>query len=370
MLNALSQQFVLLSRLVCHVRMILLLVALVLVLLVLVFYRKRPTDTFPRILPVDSCFKWENAPPVPYRPFEGKKVYKMTMNLKSLADTPEDWILIENTYVRSTALRRAVCAKYPRNTLFAHPRDDVSVAVREFYTKVCTFLLERYPQYFYKDELGLIYNAINDEHIPLDASTCEPQYLILALASTIEEDFLILMKDNPENDDEEYVLRASLTGAPNGFDPSHGFNKPISHIHRPVPQYASKLRFSMAKFFSRLSSSELWMRTNWSIQPHKEVFNLEGNHGRPGEEIVPLEVHKMDFEEGVFLRVERQLFMRLPVSGANIMTVRTYLTPLKDIKKDGLGSDLVAAIDGLPEDVAFYKKRALWGDAVKQYMRQ
>lgn len=323
-----------------------------------------------RIPPVGADFQWEKALPVPYRPFEGKKVYKMTMNLKNLDKTPEDWLFIENTYVRNTTLRRGICQKYAKNTLFANPREDVTLAVREFYTKVTTFLLERYPQYFQKHaKRGLIYNAINGEHIPLDATSADSQELILVLSHTIEEDFLILMKDNPEDEEEEYILRASLTGAPNGFDPSHGFNKPISFIHQPVPQYASKLKFSMAKFFNRLSSSELWMRTNWAIQPHKNVFNLTGNHGRPGESVVPLQMEEVDFDEGAFLRVERQLFTRLPNSKANVMTVRTYLTPLKDIKKDGLGPDLIAAIDGLPEDVAFYKKRPLWGQAVKQYMQ-
>jgi len=49
-------------------------------------------------------------------------------------------------------------------------------------------------------------------------------------------------------------------------------------------------------------------------------------------------------------------------------TKNEILTLLKTIKQEGLGKELSRAIDGLPDDLAFYKKRNSWGEAVKEYL--
>ena len=87
--------------------------------------------------------------------------------------------------------------------------------------------------------------------------------MVEILGRNIEEDFLILIKNNPHNKQEEYIMRASLNGFPAGFDPRVNFNQPISFIHQPVPQYKSRLQFSMTKFFNNLQPDKLWVRHNW-----------------------------------------------------------------------------------------------------------
>ncbi|CAK7894106.1 hypothetical protein CAAN1_02S01728 [[Candida] anglica] len=318
---------------------------------------------------IGEDFDWEKAEPRPIRPFKGKKIYKINMGISNLAQTPEDWLLIENSYLKSIEIRKSVTTEFPKNTVYVHNSPETHLAVREFYDKVLKYMCERYPQYFAITEKGHVHNKITSTTLPI-ASETDPRDLILSLAANIEEDFLILMKDNPSDPDEEYKSRASLTGFPAGFDPSEGHNKPISFIHSPVPQYESKLKLSMGKFFNRLESKDLWCRHNWSIQTHKARFSLANNHAYEGQKVEQLKYEDIDFEEGAFLRVERQILTRLPHSRANIMTVRTFLTPLKQIKEEGLSNELCDAIDGLPDDVAFYKKRGAWGEAVKQYLRE
>jgi hypothetical protein len=49
------------------------------------------------------------------------------------------------------------------------------------------------------------------------------------------------------------------------------------------------------------------------------------------------------------------------------------LYPIKDIKDEGLGEELAEAIDGLKggntPQMHFYKRGAVWGEAVKKYLR-
>ena len=74
-----------------------------------------------------------------------------------------------------------------------------------------------------------------------------------------------------------------------------------------------------------------------------------------------------------FLRSERQTLHRLPKSEALVFAFKTYLYPIKEIKDEGLGEELAQAIDGLKKgnapDMHFYKRGAMWGEAVKRYLR-
>ncbi|KAK6454923.1 uncharacterized protein RJT20DRAFT_151044 [Scheffersomyces xylosifermentans] len=314
-------------------------------------------------------FNWEKADPLPIRPFANKRNFNVSMGLNNLSKTPEDWILIENTYLEQTRLRKKYTKQFPDQMLHCFNNKISTEALREFYELVTNYLLTRYPQYFtYNKKTGVIHNEINNEYLPRVAGKNTPKELELFLAANLEEDFLILIKDNAKDPEEEYILRAGVTGFPAGFDPSASHNKPISYIHSPVPQYRERLKVIMGRFFNKLEPKDLWVRHNWSIQTHRAFFNLSSNHGREGEKVKQLRYDEIDFENACFLRVERQIFTRLPKSRANVMTIRTYLTPIKKIKEEGLGEELCRAIDALPEELGHYKKRGAWGEAVKEFL--
>ncbi|ODV78405.1 uncharacterized protein CANTADRAFT_53529 [Suhomyces tanzawaensis NRRL Y-17324] len=323
-----------------------------------------------KISPVDPLWKWDLAPPFPIRPFVNKRNFNISMGIRNLSKTPEEWLLIEDTYLEQTRLRKKYSKEYPDKTTLAYNNSITTLAIREFYDIVINFLLKRYPQYFVATKLGGVQNAISGESFPRSSNNQSPQDLVKYLAYLIEEDFLILIKDEPTNPEAEYILRASVTGFPAGFDPSVNHNQPISFIHEPVPQYENRLKSLMHNFFNKLQPKDLWVRHNWSIQTHKSYFSLGSNHGREGEIIKELEFSEIDFENACFLRVERQCLTRLPRLRADIMTVRTYLTPLAKVKEEGLGPELIKAIDLLPDYLAFYKKRGAWGKAVKQYLSE
>ncbi len=64
---------------------------------------------------------------------------------------------------------------------------------------------------------------------------------------------------------------------------------------------------------------------------------------------------------------------RLPESGAVVLTYKTYLYPLVDIKAEGQGEALGEAIEGLSKgnvpEMARYKRGTVWGEAVCKYLR-
>ncbi|ODV69160.1 hypothetical protein HYPBUDRAFT_194719 [Hyphopichia burtonii NRRL Y-1933] len=324
------------------------------------------------VTPVPAEFNWKEATPIAYRPYVGKKNFKVQMGIQNIADQFQNWLLIEDTYLDRVVERKEIIKNHGDKTLYCeddNPR--VALAVREGYNTIMDFMCSRYPQIFTISPLddSKIYNTINGETFPRYASDIAPRTLLKHITENLEEDFLFLLKNNPDDHDEEYIEKAGIFAHPLGFDPSKGFNKPISSIHGPVPDYQSRLKLGMHRFFNRLEPKDLWMRVNWSIQMHPNLFSLKENHGRPEEVKPPLSMEEVDWDHSSFTRSERQIFSRLPNSRAIIFLVRTYLTPMYQIKSEGLGKDLAFAIDNLPENLAFYKNRHYWGTAVKDYLQ-
>lgn len=88
------------------------------------------------------------------------------------------------------------------------------------------------------------------------------------------------------------------------------------------------------------------------------------------------EIEKQRLEvvaEECMLRCERQTLHRLPQTGALVFAFKTYQYSLAEVKEEGSGSDLVAAIDGLGRgsvpEMAFYKRGVVWGESVKQFLQ-
>lgn len=55
-----------------------------------------------------------------------------------------------------------------------------------------------------------------------------------------------------------------------------------------------------------------------------------------------------------------QSLFRLPQSGAIVFTIKTYLYPIQEVKDDGYGEEMAAAIEGLQTgnvpEMFFYKR--------------
>ncbi|ODV86177.1 hypothetical protein CANARDRAFT_27440 [[Candida] arabinofermentans NRRL YB-2248] len=321
----------------------------------------------PVIEPVSPDFDYKTTKPYPYRPFKNGE-YKMTMATRR--SDASDAFVIEDTYLDRTNLRAEVLDK--AGDVVSGFHESGIPAVRELYDFVFDYFLKKYPMYFQLvDDGKYFYNKIRDEKHPMDNSGLTPREVINVLGRTIEEDFLIMLKNaDLEGDDcDEYVLRVACACFPAGFNPADKLNKPLTAIHGPVPQYEKRLKTSMNRFWTRLKANEFVVRTNWAMQAHANLCAPEGSHATPeeAEDIEPVDAETLDFNK-VFLRCEKQTLTRLPKSHATMIITRTYTTPLTEIRAEGRGVDLAGAIDGLPDDVAVYKNRTYWGPAAKKYL--
>jgi hypothetical protein len=321
----------------------------------------------PEISPVDEHFNWETQEPYPYRPFK-KGLYKMNLAIRKL--DPNDIICIENTYLERIQLRERL---FDEEKLYGCHESAID-SLKEAYAFIFNHLLKRYPQYFVlSKEKATIENKITGKNIPANPDFLNPGEMLKTIATNIEEDVLLLIKNPSTEQMDEYILRAAVSLFPAGFNPIEKLNQPLTKIHGPVPGYLEKLQTSMNKFFGRLKVNEYIARNNWSFQTHTNLCAPTGSHATKKEAstIHPLYPDDLDFNK-CFFRVEKQCFTRLPKSEANIMFIRTYTTSL--LKLRGLLTDeqkeiLSSAIDGLTGDLAVYKRRIQWGEPTKVFLK-
>lgn len=316
------------------------------------------------IKPVSPDFKWEDEPPIKYRPYK-KGPYHMTMGIKTL--DPQDWLLLENSYRDITDKRARITHNERKHTVLTQP--EAKESVHEAYEIFLDYLTTKYPMYFASDEKdpSLIYNKIRNEKLYKDPNRYpDTETLIRTLARNMEEDFLILLFDDKT---EQYYLRSGSFAFPSGFDPAQKMNLSLKDIHGPVPLYKQSIEKAMDKFFRRLKVGSFVYRLNWGVQSHDKLYAPDLNHAQEEEVVTALDGSKLDFNN-VFLRCERQVLTRLPKTKALVFTIRTYVTPLSEVRDEESAGDLCDAIDALPEPVAHYKKTEEWGPAVKAYIRR
>ncbi|RPA83071.1 hypothetical protein BJ508DRAFT_324945 [Ascobolus immersus RN42] len=330
-------------------------------------------DVFiPDIVPVPN-FDIKTAPVNPARPFKPK--FHLSMGIQK--GTHNDVILIDHLYPKHTALRKQLVRDHPRVTHDVHkdaPEGILDVIAETYDMILGQILPKRWPTIFSCSVEKGFHNSISGETCPFPAPRTNGGIDALRiLAENVEEDILI-MTPVPGPDGDIYVLQAYAVCFPSGYFPTLKAGMTMEEIHKPVPGFKQKLQSSVDRYFRKISTGNVMRRWNWAITLDPTLFNPGGNHFYPTpEQPTPPPITKEEFDpDQANLRVEHQTLSRLPESQALIFTMRTYITPLSQIKAEGLGAALADACEGLDangKEMAEYKRRGEWGEVVGEYLR-
>lgn len=287
---------------------------------------------------------------------------------------------MDKTYADRIVYRKRIIAENGKHVVNVNDDTRIRPAVVELYMFLMgTYLPLRFPQVFKLHETEyeqgktyMLENKVTGSLFPARPTPSTPTTTLLeTLGRTVDEDFLFLLPEE-DSDDPKYVLEAYVTVCPSGFDPAEKIGKRLAAIHTPVPGYNSKLEGSMDRFFTKIEVGKYVRRVNWAITTNTELFSAgKGTtHAHEGDEVEELD--EVDVDK-TFVRCERQTLHRLPKSKALVFAFHTYLYPIEQIKNEGGGEDLANAIDGLKmgsvPEMHFYKRGAVWGEAVKRYLR-
>ncbi len=148
--------------------------------------------------------------------------------------------------------------------------------------------------------------------VPLDG---EP---LIAAGRLVQEDLVIL--DRPEGGD-EHVLVGAILCFPSNWTLAEKFGRGLVRIHQPVEPYDAAVARRVQRLFDAIRPGAPIMRANLLLYGEPTLF-----HPRP-----EFAHHAPDPGAAAYVRVERQTLLRLPVTGAVVFSIHTYMLRPADL---------------------------------------
>jgi hypothetical protein len=175
--------------------------------------------------------------PTPLQPFQlpplkPRTSSRMAMGLKRLDES--NWLTMDSFYHSEHKLRAHMLQQSRPDVLQCLPGTEA--ACHEVLDLVTSFLSRRFPGHFTINySTSMIHNHLTKESYLIGARCPNPMETAARLAM---EDFNILVKD-PETG--EYLLMASATLFPAGWQLQERIGTSMANLHSPVPGWQEKL---------------------------------------------------------------------------------------------------------------------------------
>jgi len=153
-------------------------------------------------------------------------------------------------------------------------------------------------------------------------------------------------------------LSAAVLCSPNRWRLSEKIGGTMASIHAPVARYDDDLSTPVNAMLMRLSADRPVWRINWGVANHPSLFQPE----------IPPATLDMDVAD-MWFRVEWQTLRRLPVTGAILFTIRTYVEKLSDFMERDYAfvHEIADLVNKIPENVATYKSIAPYREKLFAY---
>lgn len=173
------------------------------------------------------------------------------------------------------------------------------------------------------------------------ATTTDPEdHPLVAASRLVQEDLCVLLREDG------WRLRAACVCFPSRWELATKIGTTLDEIHAPVPHYEEELARPTRGFFDRLRPERSFWRLNWTLLDSPALYQPTSARVAPSGELADW-----------FFRVERQTLRQLPVSGAIVFTIRTYVTSAAELAQadQEFVPALLHAMESAPADTQTYK---------------
>ena len=236
-------------------------------------------------------------------PFDGSSK-PFTIGLKPL--DLADWIAVDDQLRAYLDEKDRVSQRAP-DKVFAAETSSLD-AQREVLEMLAAHLPARFPETYLTTGMAI-------DIVPAfrRVDLLSPLPPLLTAASLVQED-LVIMARGPD----AWRLSAASLCFPSSWHLHEKFGRPLHEVHAPVPEFGEGTRHAglIERIFDNLRPEQPVVRWNWSIHDDDALFHPP--LGRP-----------YDFDQGAYLRLERQTLRKLPRTGAILFTIRIHLNPLE-----------------------------------------
>ncbi|ODV87036.1 hypothetical protein CANARDRAFT_218995 [[Candida] arabinofermentans NRRL YB-2248] len=304
---------------------------------------------------VNNGYKDKKYMPFRYPHNQTMSLCKMDMNY---------WGVIDHSYVEWQNDRRKIFDNFDAEKLKTSPFfkrleefNDEFIELMEF---VVNHYTNRFPLLFTRNETNprIIENKLTGELLDMDND--DPLAICVRISM---EDFYVVQK----NSKGEYMcIGTAVSYGGGGFPISPIVGEPMDTIHKPVPYYESKLKFSMNKWFDRFVDPA--ERASWHIGWDEGLHctdiypkSRELNHEELSKfaTTIPFEDYKV--------RLERQTLMKLPKTKAILFANHPMFVDIANEAKDEpmVPSILLKVMYEAPEDIIKFRHF----DCIRDYLK-
>ncbi len=300
----------------------------------------------------------------PYFPFSHDQ-FKMTMGVQALH---ADHIIEvdDETYQAEMVLKDTLLLSDSSHYFQALPETEASQW--EAIALLLPAMARRYPDYFSltrQNDNWTWHNHLRKQTTSFGFGVS--QSLLLSpldwVGRQVQEDLLILSGDSAV----DLPLVAGQLCFPNAWSLDEKMGKPFLALHEEVPLFAEHIGRSSQLLLHRLKTDRPVWRLNWALKttPRLNLTPRFFHEIPPSRQGLILE----NIGERCFLRVERQVLARLPLTHAVLFTIHTYQTPLSTIAINPEQSRHMAEVlRTVPSKTRVYKDIQLFVDMVIEYL--
>jgi hypothetical protein len=243
------------------------------------------------------------------------------------------WIEVDTSLGRFHAHKQALAAGDMAAVYRWLP--DSLPAQEELAEQLLRHLPEAHGDAYRRDEDAIHCTAAGFS-VPWPPATADPLW---SLSLLVAEDLVIM-----ERGEDGYRLTAASLCSPSHWRLAEKLGRPLRQIHDPIPGIHEDLSPRIDRFFDHLRPEHPVQRFNWTLQADPGLF-----HPDPGKA-------PEDPSSPLYYRVERQMLVRLPRTGAVVFTIRVFLHPLEALAdRPGALAALGAAVAAAPPALARYK---------------
>lgn len=187
------------------------------------------------------------------------------------------------------------------------------------------------------------------------ASPTAPQALLAALGRTWEPDVVWLQRSGAENPAGDGVHRVvgGIVCFPSSWALADKIGRPMSEVHAPVPGLNDALGRQIDRFLDKLAPGDVWTRENWSLS-RSGARNQHTSLQQPRLNWPRLDAATPLAE--VWIRIERQVLLRLPESDAVLFGIRIESPPLATLLAEPIAAGRFARVlESMTDEAAAYK---------------
>lgn len=177
------------------------------------------------------------------------------------------------------------------------------------------------------------------------------------LGAQVQEDICLL-----DQRDDALWLDAGILTFPADWSLAFDLGMSFQEFHGPVPRAQEAGIFAKAeRFLLRLTPEQAYRRTNWTLTVDGRLDTATEIYDAWGRDRAAVTAENAG--DRVFLRVEVQNLVRLPVSGAVMFLIATKMLPLRDLLLvPAWAARTRAVLAELPQDMTDYKGFARFRD--------